>query len=312
MYERTTSSTAYKIPQCCCKCLGAADKLLWIIYAKEWTHEGIKYRQSYEFDVPICASCKRVVYKRRLFGFGSFIATAAMAWLVWRQEWNEWEIWAAIGIVIAGLIILGYFWFEGLPADTNDSGVPIFRNAKYQQLFNDLNGVSPYKPQDFDYVERHGDFTELKAPIEPASMQQPTKFEPLFEFGSGTSILRFPIGAEANYVNHLNLIEHLIGSGVFPDARICGFRAGSNASSSRLILITGDAKPLQMLSATYRSDEAEAFIDRQYGGDWTLVNAAATLSNVSEQGLLVADLGQFNELCQEIERGAYNLDKRVA
>jgi len=141
MYEHTTSSTTYKIPQCCCSCLGPASKLLMIIHAKEWTHEGIKYRQSYNFDIPICSSCKRAVYKRRLVGVGLFVASAAAAWLVWRQEWDEWEIWLAIGIVITGLIFLGHFWFQGLPADTEDSGLPIFRNAEYEKLFKKLNGI---------------------------------------------------------------------------------------------------------------------------------------------------------------------------
>ena len=309
MYERTTSSTTYKIPQCCCKCLGAADKLLWIVYAKEWTHEGIKYQQRYEFDIPICSICKRSVYRRRFIGVGSFIAADAIAWLVWQQEWNEWEIWAAIGIVIAGLVILCYFWFEGLPADTNDSGVPIFRNIKYQKLFNELNGVAPYRPEGFDYPDPA---EEPKASANSPPVGESKEFEHVLEFGSATSIMRFPAEAESNYSKHLDLIEHLMGSRVFPDVRICGLRAGSNASTARLIVMTGSAEALQAVPAIYDSEVAGAFVDREYGGDWASVNAASTLTNVSETGLAVLDLGRFNELCQEIRGGAYYLDRRVA
>ena len=141
MYEKTTSSTTYKIPQCCCSCLGAANKRLMIVQAKEWTHEGIKYRQSYDFDIPICSTCKRAVYKRRLVGVGVFLVSAAAAWLVWQQEWNEWEIWLAIAIVIAGLVGWFYFWFEGLPANIEDNGLPAFRNPQYEKLFKELNGI---------------------------------------------------------------------------------------------------------------------------------------------------------------------------
>ena len=143
MYEKTKSSTTFKLPECCCSCLGPAHKRLMIVQAKEWTEEGVKYRQSYDIDVPICASCKGAVYRRRLIGVGLFLVSAAAAWLVWQQEWNEWEIWTAIGIVIAGLVGWFYFWFEGLPAGITDSGRPFFRNGEYERRFEDLNGLPP-------------------------------------------------------------------------------------------------------------------------------------------------------------------------
>ena len=309
MYERQTSSTAYKIPQCCCKCLGPPEKRLMIVQAKEWTEEGVKYRQSYDIDVPICSSCKKGVYKRRLVGFGLFLAAAAAAWLLWQQDWDNWEIWSAIVVVVAGLIALGYFWFSRLPADIEDNGLPIFRNADYQKRFEELNGISPSRYAHYEFVEsREKDDGVV---VQESRQAQTPAYEPLFEFGSGTSILKFPAGTEDRYARHVRLIEHLVAAGVFPTASVCGLKASSNASSARLILVTGSTEALRDLSKSYYGPQAEAFVNNEFGGDWAAISAASTLSNVSEPGMAVGDLGPFVELCQEIEGGAYHLDRVI-
>lgn len=154
MYEKTTSSSTYMVPECCCSCLGPANKLLLIASAKEWTHEGVKYRQSYTLDVPICSACKIIVYKRRLRAIGLFLVVLALAWLVWQQQWNEWEIWLTIGIVASGLIALCVVWFTGLPAEIEDNGLPIFRSGKYQELFERLNGLDRSRYEHYEFVEK--------------------------------------------------------------------------------------------------------------------------------------------------------------
>jgi hypothetical protein len=311
MYEKTASSTTYKIPQCCCSCLGSAEKRLLIVYAREWTHDGVEYRKSYNIDVPICASCKRAVYKRRFAGVGSFLVVLALAWLVWQQDWGGWEMWAAIGLAIAGFITVTGIWFSGLPADIEDNGLPKFRNSRYQHMFEELNFISPSRYSHYECVENTAD--RMKPAPDAASRElQAAKYQPLFEFGSATTILRFPGGSELQYMNHARLLEHLVGSGEVPNATICGLKAGRNASTSRLILITGSTADLEELSKSYYSRRAVEFMESEHRGDWTSVNAASTLSNVAEPGLAPGDLGQFVELCQEIEFGAYELDKVIA
>lgn len=127
-------------------------------------------------------------------------------------------------------------------------------------------------------------------------------------FGPGTNILKFPSGLERQYQNHLNLTSKLKAAGVYPSLKVYGLKAQqASASCPTLIVITGSVEATQQLPKVFYKREAEEYVNKECGGDWSSINAASSLSNIPDPGCSV-NLGPFDSLVREIRQGYYKVE----
>lgn len=143
---------------------------------------------------------------------------------------------------------------------------------------------------------------EAGFPTDAAATSE-TTFVPI-RSEAGVTILKFPRGFEPQWERHWRLVAELKRSGLLPD--LAAHRATPRNDLPALIILTGPPGAIGALGKVYFSKVAEEYVRRECGGDWQAINAASSLSNVTDPGT-TADIQAVNEFIRKIGPDNYNV-----